>query len=266
MSGDVARGLSGALHARFTPTRRGTAAQVRTSPPLELRGPFIEGGLSRFFLRNVTAGILEGDCNDVTLRIEPGACVRVEPSSATRAFAAAHRGATSRLRVEALPDSVAIVSNGLTILHAGAAYRQTVELAPHPGARVAYLETLALGRSASGEAPSFRCYEAELTVRRPEDASPAYEERFSLHPSAQAHAIASAFGGYRVAGTAILIGCPSAVALPSDDREGLYWGSTALPDGAGVLVRALGASAEVVTGLLEETVMAYSMAVETPGG
>ncbi|MGE0228730.1 MAG: urease accessory protein UreD [Dehalococcoidia bacterium] len=255
----VDAGLAGALAAVFSPSRRGTVASVRTTPPLELRGGFHgDAGVTRFFLRNVTAGILDGDANEVTLCVKPGARVRVEPSSATRVFPAKCRGGSTRLSVEAHDGSAAVVSGGLTILHAGAAYSQTTDLVAEPGARLAYLDLVSLGRTASGEHPSFRSFHSELVIRERGAVEPLYEERYDLHLGSHAVEVHEAFGGCSVAGTAVLLGGgPVRPALPETTTEDLYFGSTSLPGDAGLLVRALGHRAELVAGVLEQFVATH---------
>ncbi|MGE0134550.1 MAG: urease accessory protein UreD [Dehalococcoidia bacterium] len=255
----VGTGLAGALAAVFSPSRRATVASVRATPPLELRGGFPgDNGLTTFFLRNVTAGILDGDTNEVTLRVEPEAQVRVEPSSATRVFPAKCQGGATRLRVEARRGSASVVSGGLTILQVGSVYRQTVELIVEPGARLAYLDLLSLGRTASGERLSFRSFHSELLVRERDAVEPVYEERYDLRLDSHAAEVRDAFGGFSVAGTAVLLGTGAALCLPTEDAaDDLYVGSTALPNSAGTLVRALGGRAELVAAVLEQAVSTH---------
>ena len=62
-------------------------ACVSARAPLELRGPFIADGLSSYYLRNITAGVLAGDAYRVDVTAEAGTAVRVAASSATKVYA-----------------------------------------------------------------------------------------------------------------------------------------------------------------------------------
>ncbi len=247
------RGLAGRVDATFEPTRSGVAARLTSTVPLELRGPFpaaLSGAsLPRFFLRNVTAGILDGDDYAVDLRAEPGVQVRVEPTSATKVFTSSGRGSRSRVRIEALPGSTLQYSSGVTILHAGACLAQDIEVVLHPGAAVAYLEVMALGRLARGERLAFHRYSSALAVRTPEGV-PVYEERFDLEPGEDASVIEAAIAGAGVIGTLLLLGADAEAPAIEESGE-LYAGASRLPNDAGILVRALGQRAEVVSAFLE---------------
>lgn len=251
------RGLSGRLNATFEPARSGVAARLTSTAPLELRGPFppaLSGAsLPRFFLRNVTAGILDGDEYAVDLRAESGVAVRVESTSATKVFTSSGRGSRSRLRLEALPASTLQYSAGVTILHADACLAQDIEVVLHPGAAVAYLEVLALGRLARGERLAFRRYSSALAIRTLEGV-PLYEERFDLEPGEDASVIDAAIAGAGVIGTLLLLGANADVPAIEESGE-LYAGASRLPNNAGILVRALGQRAEAVTAFLERIAM-----------
>ncbi len=247
---DAARGLAGRLDATFAPGARGAVVRATSSPPLELRGPFPGTPLPRFFLRNVTCGILDGDDYEVTLRAEEGACVRIEPTSATKVYAARSGGARSRVRLEALPGSALHYSAAATILHQGACLTQETEIVLHEGASVAYLEVLALGRLARGERLAFRRYASSLAVRRP-DGDPLYEERFILEPWTGIETADAATGGAGVIGSLLLLGTTVGEAPTVEASTDVYAGASPLPNGAGVLVRVLGNRAEAVTACLE---------------
>ena len=248
------RGLSGRLDATFTSRADGSVqVHATTRPPLELRGPFAGRALPTYFLRNVTAGTLDGDDYEVNVRVESGADVRVEPTSATKAYSALRRGVRSRVHLEACPGATLQYSAGVTILHTDACLEQTTDIVVHPGAAVAYLEVLALGRLARGERLAFRRYSSSLRVRRP-DATPMFEERLVLDPPAQRAAIDAALDGAGVLGTLLLLGGDASEAPRLEDSATIYAGASLLPNGAGVIVRALGNRAEDIARYLEAVV------------
>ncbi len=246
----AARGIRGRLRAEFAPCTRGVTARISATPPLEMRGPFPGEAGPRYFVRNVTAGILAGDDYDIALCAEPGARVVVEPTAATKAYTMREDGARLRLRLEAHEGSALRYNAGLTILQCGSAVAQETELVRHPGGTLAYMEVVALGRLARGERLAFRRYTASLRVVTP-DGRTLYSERCDLQPDIDGAALDMAVGGYGVIGTLVLAGIDARPPGPPDRRSpGVYAGMTELPNGAGTLVRVLARRAEDATRVL----------------
>ena len=77
-------------------------------------------------------------------------------------------GARSRVRLEAMPGATLYYSSGITILQQGSTLNQELDVVLQPGASVAYLEVLALGRFAHGEHLAFRRFTGAIHVRSPE--------------------------------------------------------------------------------------------------
>ncbi len=246
---DARVGVAARLEASFGAGRSGRNARVCASSPLELRGPFAGRGLPRFFLRNVTAGVFAGDRYDLMLRTEPGARAWVEPNSATRIHGGRAPGARSSLRIEAACSSTLVVSSGLTIPYADSCFTQVVDAVVHPGAALAYLEVTAVGRAASGERLAFGSYASEFRVRPGERSAPLYEERFVICPRETATALERALAGADALGSLFLLGKGQAGPAALDPSPDVYGGTTVLPNGAGLLVRALGGAEAVMSAL-----------------
>ena len=114
--------LFGSLQARFTRATDGsTKACVSARSPLELRGPFSQGDVPGYYLRNTTAGVLADDAYCVDLWVAESAAACVNASSASKVYAGASSLDVS-LQVER--DAVLLWGPHATILQAGAAYRQ----------------------------------------------------------------------------------------------------------------------------------------------
>ena len=255
--------VTGALWADFGPARARLALR-RLTTPLDLRGPFpTPTGRPSFFVRNVTAGVFGGDHYDVQLRTTAGAHVTVDSPSATQIFASTGASACVALRLEAEPASSLAYTPQPTILHAGAALEQSIDLICHPGATLLFAETLLLGRLAMGERLAFASLDSHLQLRGSSGAAD-FEERYSLHPQSDPATIESAIDGAGAIVTIVLAGCAGA----TDERErlaarlatlpGCYAGVDDLPHGAGLLVRGLAVDARAAQTLTD---LAYSLFV-----
>jgi urease accessory protein len=253
---DARSGVSARLEVSFGAGRSGRQSRVHASPPLELRGPFAGRSLPRFFLRNVTAGVFDGDCYDITLRTEPGAYAWVEPTSATRIHAGCGSGARSSLHLEAGAASTLVVANGLTIPYAGSRFVQAVDAVVHPDAALAYFEVMAVGRTASGERLAFRSFTSELRIHGDDRREPRYEERFVLCPAQTQAELETALAGASAVGSLFLLGRADIHAPALDSWPDVYAGVTHLPGEAGLLVRALG-DTEAVTRCLESILVTW---------
>lgn len=250
---ETTRGLSGGLEACFDATGR---VSLRTESPLELRGPFARDSAPRlYYLRNVSAGIFAGDRYDVSLRAQPGASVQVASSSATKVYASPAAPASVSTRIEALPGARIVWGPHAAILQAGASLAQRTNVTLHEGASVVCAEVLSFGRVASGERLRFESNESELVVASA-DKGPLYEERYVLQPD---DALAASLAGYGALVCVYLLG--ASAMLPEDIDEAMsrcYAGSSALPNGAGFVVKALVGSVSAGLALCEAVLAAAS--------
>lgn len=232
--------LTAQLSAVFHAVDGRLTVRVQTSSPLELRGPF-PGRVPRYFLRNVTAGIFNGDEYGISIRASEDARVTVTPTSAAKVFVTRGAGASLTTRLEAARGALLDYDAGLMIPHLGAVARQASEVLLHEGARIAYAETLALGRLAHGERFAFERLESSLRVVAPGGAT-RFFRRSVLEPSTHLERLEHAVGGAGVAASLVLLGGDEMPALP--EIEGVYAGVSALPHGIGWQVQALAARPE----------------------
>ena len=237
------------LTACFRPSGRGVAAHVSAEGPLELRGPF-DGTPPRYLLRNVTAGMLDGDCYEVRLTVEPGAHACVEPTSSAKAFVSRGCGASLYTRLEVHSGAILDFAAGLTIPHAGAALRQTTDIVLHEGARVAFSESLSFGRLAQGERFAFERLVSEVRVLSP-DGRVRFERRSDLVPARDRAALEAAVGGYGAVGSLLVLGGGIEPLEAAADSAGTYAGASTLPNGLGRILQALGEWPEQVNDLLD---------------
>lgn len=221
------------LHARFQPASGGgVTVRVTSTSGLELRGPFTaaagSGTLPRYFLRNVTAGMLDGDDYEVTIHIAAGTRVAVQPTAAARIFVArgGRGGARIRTRIEVEAGAVLDFDAGLTIPHAGAAGEQLTEVTLHPGAALAFTEALAFGRLAHGERFAFTSLTSDLRVRNPEGTL-MFHRRSVIEPDRDRDTLEMAVGGAGALASTTLLGAGRIPELTP--IAGAYAGISALP-------------------------------------
>lgn len=226
-----------------------------SAPPLELRGPFLTDlrGMSRFLLRNVTAGVFGGDTLALDLSARRGASVSLAPTAATRVYES--RGAVAHVATRLAVEREACLDfeGGVTILQQGSELEQNVTLEVTDGGRLVYSETLVVGRIAHDERLAFRRLSAALAVVA--DGRPLYNEHVVLAPSRHRSEIEGALGGAHALGTMFILGLPAPEALASvlGACPGVVAGASGLPGGGGTIVRALARSPEAVTGLFDAT-------------
>lgn len=236
------------LSARFAPTDRGVSLRASSTAALEMRGPF-PGTLPRYFLRNVTAGMLDGDQYALGIHLDEGARVAVAPTSAAKVFVSRGAGALLATTIEAERCAILDYDAGLTIPHAGAVARQVTTIVLHEGARVAYADTFAFGRIAHGERFAFERFESSLRVTMPAGLV-RYSRRNVLVPGEQRDLLAAAVGTAGVLGSLLLLGHGDRPVLP--EVEGAYAGASALPHGIGWQVQVLAARPEQSERVLSE--------------
>lgn len=255
------RGVRGALEACFDAEGR---VSLRTRSPLELRGPFARDGGPLYYLRNVTTGIFAGDRYEVSLRTLPGAGAQIASSSATKAYTSLEAPACVSTRIEALPGSRIVWGPHATILQAGASLSQHTAVMLHETSSVVCAEVLSFGRIALGERLRFARYESEFVVSSP-DKGPLYEERYVLQPNEALESALSGNGALESAlssnGALVCVYVLGEGAIASADLEDrlsdYYAGSSALPNGAGYVVKALVASVSAGMSLCEAVLSRY---------
>ncbi|HEY3079969.1 MAG TPA: urease accessory protein UreD [Chloroflexota bacterium] len=244
-------GARGTLEARFE--RRGRTTELASlgwRPPLQALRVLYPRGHDRAAELVVTTlgpGLLGGDATRVRVVLGPGAHARVTTTGATRVMPARSGRPTiaaAELSVEAggllewLPRP--------TIAQAGAAYRQTTRLELAPGAAALLAEVLVPGRLAAGELFAFAELDVALEVCRG-DGAPLLTERLRLVPAERDPRALGWLPGANVVLASLFVLAPGRDLDALADRIAATLpgqaGVTALPNGAGWLVRALSRSA-----------------------
>jgi len=238
------RQVHGILNISFEQKRNRTVArEIRQQAPLRVIRPFYpEGeGPAHLYLLNATAGILEGDQLEISLRLEKGTHAVVTTPAATRVHPTPSGEARQRTTLSVGPGATLEYLAEPVLPYAGAAFHQETEIFLDDQATLFYADLLGPGRLARGELFAYRRYENQLRIADPEGIL--VQERFRLAPSERPLEEIGVMEGFSHLGTLSLF-CPEPArkvlldAFRSVDRADLFWGATLLSRG-GLAVRAL---------------------------
>jgi len=214
------------------------------------------------FVQSPTGGVAQGDRHDVTVDLKEGAVAHVSTQSSTKVQRMEHNYASADVRLSVGPDAHLDYVPEPTILHADARYAQSLTVDLAAGASAVVADVVVPGRLARGERFDFERYLARTRGEGPEGLL--FEDATVLAPGESDPRTPGVLGEHAVYGTAFVI-APDADAAElsdalheavveadgdADSADAVRAGATALPNGAGVAVRALGDRAESVTAAL----------------
>ncbi|MEA5406706.1 urease accessory protein UreD [Haloarculaceae archaeon H-GB2-1] len=251
-----AAGKSGRLELSFAADADGRTCLVRdyARTPFHVSGTLGHDPLDRastVCVQSPTGGVAQGDRHESHVRVGPDAVARVGTASATKVHSMNRNYAatTTALTVESgghldyVPDP--------TILHADARLCRDARLDVARDASAVVGDVVVSGRLARGERFEFERYYARLTGRGPDGRL--FEDASHLHPADDDPTAPGVLGDFAVYGTLYAV-APSADESALSDRlhDRVADGpgraaATTLPNGAGVVVRALGDRSETVS-------------------
>jgi urease accessory protein len=153
--------------------------------PVHLSKPHWDGNHLIINVVNPTAGLFAGDYIETTVRVCAGARAVLTSPSAARVFRAKDPSQGTQI-----VQNIVVEGGGaldvfpeMLIPHAGAHYSQTTQIDVHPGGQFFFMEMIAPGRTASGEAFAYEklAFATSLIVA----GRLAVSERFCLEPSGE---------------------------------------------------------------------------------
>ncbi len=217
--------------------------ELRQAAPLRVIRPFYpEGeGPAHLYLLNTTAGILEGDRIEISLRLEKGSHAVVTTPAATRVHPTPSGEARQRTTLSLGPGAILEYLSEPVLPYAEAAFYQETEILLEEEAILFYVDLLGPGRLGRGESFAYRFYENQLRIVDPEGTI--VQERFRLVPSERSLEEIGVMEGFSHLGTLYLF-CPEPArrallaAFRAIDAGDLFWGGTLLSR-RGLAVRAL---------------------------
>jgi urease accessory protein len=175
-------GLSGKLDlvCAASPERGTYLARQSFSAPIHLSKPHWDGEVLLVHVVNQTAGIFGGDAIATRVVVEPGARVLLSSPSAARFHASHGREARLEQAFEIRSGGSLDVFPEISIPQRDSRSFQKTRIEMEPGSELIYLETLAPGRVASGEAFAFARYAWWTDIRVADRL--VHRERASLSP------------------------------------------------------------------------------------
>jgi urease accessory protein len=219
------------------------------------RAVYPQDDLALVFLTSTAGGIVQGDRLQTHIRVGAGARVLVTTQGATRVYRCPDRPSQQCLSVDVAAGGWLEFLPDPAIPFAGADFCQTVRLTVAEDATLVYADILTAGRAARGERFAYRRYRSELVAERP-DGELLFFDRVDLEPQRCQPTAPWLLDGLDALGTLIVLHADSARILDlvrgaaAGGCRDLAWGATVLPNGAGVLMRALGARSAEVQALL----------------
>lgn len=221
--------------------------RVHATSPLRFVRPTFPGSrAASVCLVTFGGGLVDGDSNDVDIRVEAGATLVVFTQATTKAF----RGASSQnVRAEVhgtlvlLPDPVACFAKSR--------YRQRVDITLHGEGSAVVLDGFTSGRAAFGERWAFDGLDLATTVRHGADRRVLVRD--ALHLDRRDGLIAPRTGRFEAFATLLSVG-PRAQSVtrglldPSVVTHEVVAAPSPLPGGLGAIVRIAGTSPELTLG------------------
>lgn len=205
-------------------------------------------------LQSPTGGLAQGDRLDATIEAGADAVAHVTDQSATKVQSMTHNYAASDTSLDVGPGGHLEYVPEPTILHADARYHQTITLDVAADAIAVVGDVVVPGRLARGERFDFERCVSRVTASGPDGLL--FEDATHLAPGASDPGAPGVLGEFSVYGSLFVV-APTEDADALSDRlhasvadETARSAATALPNGAGVVVRALADRADHATGAL----------------
>lgn len=263
-----APGKDGRLELQFAVDVDGATALVRDLA----RAPFhVSGTLGHdphpdaetVYVQSPTGGVAQGDRRAVAVTVDEGAVAHVSTGSSTKVLSMTHNYAAADVALSVDDGAHLDYVPEPTILHADARFYQHTELTVAPSGSAVVGDVVVPGRLARGERFEFDRYRSQFRVRS--DGDLLVDDGTSLDPTAADPAAPGVLGEFAVFGTLYVVSPDGGGDLsdrlheavtdsgerPATDAETtVRAGATALPNDAGVAVRAVGHRTESVTGTL----------------
>ncbi|HEY4028198.1 MAG TPA: urease accessory protein UreD [Candidatus Dormibacteraeota bacterium] len=222
-------------------------AELSCRPPLQvMRAHHLDPALPDMAFVIVASpggGVLQGDRLHMSVEVEAGARLHLDTSSATRLYRMPRGEAGSEVRLHVGPGACLELVPDPYLPYAGARFRQATRAVVHETGVLLLGEVVAAGRAARGEELRYERFESLLEVSRP-SGTLLSRDACRLAPGDGLDAPGLLGSGRPVVGTLHVVAAgfgpdPLAGALETADRDGVYWGASELPNGAGAWMRVL---------------------------
>jgi urease accessory protein len=260
-------GKDGVLELRFEATERGTGlVHDYATVPFHISGTLSHDphpDVETVFVQSPTGGVAQGDRHDVTVELGPEAVAHVSTQSATKVQTMRSNYAAAETVLSVGTDGHLDYVPEPIILHAGARFHTTLDLHLESNATAVVGEVLVPGRLARGERFDFERYLSRVSAHGPDGLL--FEDTTHLAPGEElagaGPSAAGVMGEFTVYGTLFVVapGCDDDLAdslheavagTSAEAPNAARGGATTLPNGAGVVVRAVSTRTETAVGAL----------------
>jgi len=253
-----APGKDGTLDLRFAKGADGTdLVRDHATVPFHVSGTLDHDphpDAETVFVQSPTGGVAQGDRLDVTIEVGADAVAHVSTGSSTKVQTMECNYALSETVLSVGPGGHLDYLPEPTILHADARYAQDLTLSLAADATAIMGEVVVPGRLARDERFDFERYHSRVRGSDPDGLL--FADATHLAPAEADPTALGVLGEFTIHGTLLVVApSPDAAALSDAlhdvvaDAEARA-GATALPNGAGVAVRALGDRTETVQATL----------------
>lgn len=221
--------MTGHLHLLFAERNGQTFLREQSfRAPAHISKPYWDGTHLIVNVVNPTAGLFPGDTIEVSLRASANSKAVITSPSASRIFRAREQGTTVIWKQHLYVEQGAWMDffPEMLIPHAGSTFAQDTTIQLENGASILYLDSMAPGRLASGEAFKFSrlSWRTELQI----DGRLTALERYSLQPHDHSlHALELHFpNSYHASGFLV---------APISDEKSLMREISSLSDGSAIV-------------------------------
>lgn len=195
-----------------------------------------------------SGSVLQGDRFDVRIDVGSGARAHVTTQAATKVHQMDANYAAQLQEVTVASGGYLEYLPGLTIPHRNARYVSDTRVTIPADATMLLSETVMPGRKyhAEGELFEYDVFASTVRAQRP-DGRPLFTEKLLVEPPRRTVRATGVMGGFDVFGTVYAMTSPEiadrvmARTPPSYEPDAVVSGATRLPNGAGVVLRVLGA-------------------------
>lgn len=185
--------------------RRTVLAHGYAEPPLRIGRCFETDGWAHLIVASSAPGVFGGDGVEQSIRVRPGARVRLTSQSALQLHPSPSGMPASLVgQYHVSADSELCCAWDPVIPFAGSSIVQRIEIAVEPGARLWWSDAMMCGREGSGERWQFERFDHQLSVRRGDTLS--FLERYLIEPARRQVSAAWVAGDAAYVGTIIRAG------------------------------------------------------------
>jgi len=161
---------------------RTVLAHSYAEPPMRIGRCFEAGGWAHLIVASSAPGIFGGDSVEQSIRVRPGARVRLTSQSAVQLHPSPSKVPASLVSQYDVSAGGELCCTWDTVIpFAGSSIVQRIDIAIEPGARLWWSDAMMCGREGSGERWLFERFEHQLSVRCGDTLS--FLERYAIEPA-----------------------------------------------------------------------------------